>query len=174
MEFLVKSMDNTHPGYPMLVVSNDWNAKGLRVAKQLNISTKYFPNISFERDFLNYVGDDQPDLICLAGFMKILSPDFVSRYQNKILNIHPSLLPNYKGLNTHKRVILSKERITGCTVHVVTENIDDGLILGQSKVLVETNDTALTLAKKVIKKEHILYPKALRRYLDGKTTFFSV
>ena len=174
MEFLVKSMDNTHPGYPMLVVSNDWNAKGLRVAKQLNISTKYFPNISFERDFLNYIGDDEPDIICLAGFMKILSPDFVFRYKNRILNIHPSLLPKYKGLKTHNRVISSREKTTGCTVHVVNENIDDGLILGQSIVPVYSTDTALSLAKKVKQKEYRLYPRALRRYLEGKTAFFTV
>ncbi len=174
METLIKSMNRNHPGYPQLVVSNNIEAKGLCLAKKLNVSTKYIPHGSFETDFLKLTSKNKPDLICLAGFMKILSPEFVNTYRNKILNIHPSLLPKYKGLKTHERVILSQERTTGCTVHVVNENIDDGLILGQSKVSIEPTDTAFSLAKKVLIQEHLLYPKALRRYLEGKKNYFTI
>ena len=174
MEFLIKSMGLDHPGYPKLVVSNNKEAKGLNIASQFNVSAKYIPNESFEKNFLSFAENEEPDLICLAGFMKILSPNFINRYKNKILNIHPSLLPKYKGLRTHERAIESKEKITGCTVHVVNENLDDGPILGQSSVSIEKDDTVSSLTKKVLRKEHILYPKALRRYLEGKTEYFTV
>ena len=174
MEFLIKSMDLDHPGYPKLVVSNNQEAIGLNIANQYNVSTKYIPNESFERDFLRFTEKDEPDLICLAGFMKILSPNFINRYKNKILNIHPSLLPKYKGLRTHERSIASKEKITGCTVHVVNEHLDAGPILGQSTVSIAKGETVSSLKEKVLRKEHILYPEALRRYLEGKNEYFTI
>ena len=174
MENLIKSMDLNHPGYPKLVVSNYQEAIGLNIANQYNVSAKYIPNESFERDFLSFTENDEPDLICLAGFMKILSPNFIKRYKNKILNIHPSLLPKYKGLRTHERAIASKEKITGCTVHVVNEHLDDGPILGQSTVSIAKGETVSSLKEKVLRKEHILYSEALRRYLEGKNDYFTV
>ena len=106
------------------------------------------------------------DLICLAGFMKILSKQFVSKYKERILNIHPSLLPKYKGLNTHKRVIKNKEKYTGCTVHIVNSKLDGGKKILQSRIKVFKNDNEKSLAKRLLKVENKLYPKAVKKFLD--------
>ena len=108
-----------------------------------------------------------PDIICLAGFMRILTPDFVNRWQGKMLNIHPSLLPKYRGLNTHARAIAAGDSQAGCTVHVVTGDLDDGPILGQAHVPIESDDTPDTLAARVLVEEHRLYPMVLRRFVSG-------
>ncbi len=105
------------------------------------------------------------NLICLAGFMKILSKSFINKFNKPILNIHPSLLPKYKGLNTHKRVIKNKEKYSGATVHLVSEKLDSGKIILQKKINVSKNDNPKTLEKKILKAEHVLYPKAIKKLL---------
>ena len=106
------------------------------------------------------------NIICLAGFMKILSKNFIKRFNGKILNIHPSLLPKYKGLNTHLRVILNKERYSGCTVHFVNSKLDSGKIILQKKVKILNKDTVKSLAARVLIQEHALYPKALNKIIN--------
>ncbi|MEO1027350.1 MAG: phosphoribosylglycinamide formyltransferase, partial [Pseudomonadota bacterium] len=110
-----------------------------------------------------------PDVICLAGFMRILTPVFTQTWSGKLLNIHPSLLPKYKGLNTHARALEAGDTEAGCTVHQVTADLDGGPILGQARVPILPDDTPDTLAARVLVQEHLLYPRVLRRFLDGKT-----
>ena len=112
----------------------------------------------------------RPDIICLAGFMRILTPGFVQHYQGRMLNIHPSLLPKYKGLHTHKRALEAGEAQHGCTVHLVTPELDDGPILGQASVPVQPDDTPEKLAARVLQQEHSLYPAVLRRFALGDTS----
>ena len=106
------------------------------------------------------------ELICLAGFMKVLSKGFIKRFNGKIINIHPSLLPKYKGLNTHNRAIQNRDKFSGCTVHYVTEKLDSGKIIMQRKVKITKKDTPTTLAKKVLKQEHRLYPEAILKIFN--------
>ena len=151
-----------------LVVSNKSNAKGLDYAKKFRIKKKiinYFNIKNAEKDILIRLKKDKINLICLAGFMKILSINFIKKFNGKIINIHPSLLPKYKGLNTHQRAIDNKERYTGCTVHYVNSKLDSGKIILQKKIKILKNDTSNKLAKKVLKQEHLLYPKALKKIL---------
>ena len=119
-----------------------------------------------EKKILELLKKKDTQLICLAGFMKILSRNFIKRFKGKILNIHPSLLPKYKGLNTHKRVILNKEKFSGCTVHIVNSKLDSGKIIMQKKVRINKNDDPERLSKKILKQEHLLYPKALIKLLS--------
>ena len=147
-----------------LVISSNKNAKGINYAKKYRIKNKTF-NYDKEYDpeklILKKLKLNKIDLICLSGFMKILSSNFVKRFKGKILNIHPSLLPKYKGLNTHKRAIKNKERYSGCTVHYVNSKLDSGKIILQKKVKIGRNDNYFTLKAKILKQEHILYPKAI-------------
>ena len=119
-----------------------------------------------EKKILDLLKKKDTQLICLAGFMKILSRNFIKRFKGKILNIHPSLLPKYKGLNTHQRVILNKEKFSGCTVHIVNSKLDSGKIIMQKKVRINKNDDPESLSKKILKQEHLLYPKALIKLLS--------
>ena len=147
-----------------LVISSDKNAKGINYAKKYRIRNKTFyygKNINPEKSILKELILNKIDLICLAGFMKILSPNFIKRFKGKILNIHPSLLPKYKGLNTHDRVIKNKEVYSGCTVHLVNSKLDSGKIILQKKVKIGKNDNQLTLKARILKLEHSLYPKAI-------------
>lgn len=149
-----------------LVLSNNSKAKGLDYAKKNRIKRKIFTfkkRKSDENKILNYLKKDKIELICLAGFMKILSEKFIKNFPGKILNIHPSLLPKYKGLNTHQRVIDNNEKISGCTIHYVNSKLDSGKIILQRKVRVSKNDDSKSLAKKIQKQEYILYPMALRK-----------
>ncbi len=152
-----------------LIISNSINAKGLIYAKKYNIKKKTY---GFKKKFLDEkkilvdLKKNKVHLICLAGFMKILSKNFIKRFDGKIINIHPSLLPKYKGLNTHERVIKNKEKFSGCTVHYVTSKLDSGKIILQKKVKIFKNDTVKTLAKKVLQKEHVLFPKAIKKILS--------
>ena len=151
-----------------LVISNNSNAMGLKYAKDYKINKKiinYNNKKIAEKNILSELKKNQIDLICLAGFMKILSGNLIKKFKGKIINIHPSLLPKYKGLNTHKRAIDNNEVYTGCTVHYVSEKLDSGKIILQKKVKIFKNDTAKKLAKKVLKQEHLLYPKALNKVL---------
>ena len=142
------------------VISDNLNAKGLLIAKKYKIKEKIYRS---ETQILNYLNKNKIELICLAGFMKILSKNFIKSFKGKIINIHPSLLPKYKGLNTHQRVIDNKEKISGCTVHFVTAKLDSGKIILQRTVKINKKDNSKTLAKKILKQEHILYPEAIKK-----------
>ena len=147
-----------------LIISNTNKAKGLRFAKQYNIKKKIFnfgkAKIA-EQKILMQINKNKIEFICLAGFMKILSKNFIRKFDNKIINIHPSLLPKYKGLNTHERAIKNKDEFAGCTVHYVTEKLDSGKIIMQKKIRIKTIDNTFSLAKKVLKQEHKIYPAAI-------------
>ena len=152
-----------------LIISNNLKSKGLRFAKMFKIEKKIFKfkkKSLDERKILKILKFKRIDLICLAGFMKILSKSFIKNFKGKILNIHPSLLPNYKGLNTHKRVLLNKEKYTGCTVHFVSPTLDSGKIIMQKKLKIKKDDTPKKLAKRVLIEEHKLYPKAILKIFN--------
>ncbi len=151
-----------------LVISNNLKAKGLIFAKQSKIET-YVTNFKnqniSEKKLLKKLLNNNINLVCLAGFMKILSKKFIKQFNKPILNIHPSLLPKYKGLNTHRRVIKNKETYSGATVHIVSEILDSGKIILQKKIKVSKYDNEKTLEKKVLKIEHTLYPQAIKKLL---------
>ena len=146
------------------IVSNNSKAKGLNYAKIYKIKKKILnfknKNLS-EKELLFVLKVKNIEMICLAGFMKILSKNFIKKFKGKILNIHPSLLPKYKGLNTHKRALNNKDKYSGCTVHFVNARLDSGKIILQKKVKILKNETETSLAKKVLAQEHKLYPKAI-------------
>ena len=168
---LIKSMDNNHPAFPSIVISNKPNAAGIKKAQDLGIPTQII-NENFEKSngsdleakLKEILNKYEVKIICLAGFMKILSKDFIELFKGRILNIHPSLLPKYKGLNTHARAIAAKDKFSGCSVHLVTAELDGGPILAQSKVTIDKSDTAETLSSKVLKEEHLLYPEVLLNF----------
>ena len=137
--------------------------KFLKLKKRYLISKKKHID---EKKILFELKKNRIDLICLAGFMKILSKTFINNFNGKILNIHPSLLPKFKGLNTHERVIRNKEKYSGCTVHFVNSKLDSGKIILQDKVRINKNETPKTLAKKILAKEHKLYPKAILKVFN--------
>mgnify|MGYP005988730959 CR=1 FL=1 len=147
-----------------MIVSNNPKSKGLVFGKIYKIKKKIFnfkKQTMAEKEILQKLRKNKIKLICLAGFMKILSKNFVHNFRGHILNIHPSLLPKYKGLNTHEKVIKNKDSYSGCTVHFVTSKLDSGKIISQKKVKVYKKDTPKSLAKKVLVQEHKLYPKAI-------------
>ena len=149
-----------------LIISDNPKAKGLKFAKIFKISKKIFNyknKIIAEKKIISEIKNKKIKLICLAGFMRILSKEFIKSFKGKILNIHPSLLPKYKGLNTHQRAISNREKYTGCTVHFVNSRLDSGKIILQKKVKISKSDTVKSLAKKVLMQEHKLYPKAIRQ-----------
>ena len=151
-----------------IVISNNSKAKGLLIAKRYKIKTKIYSfknKLKDENKIIKILKKKNINLICLAGFMKILSSNFIKKFNGKILNIHPSLLPKYKGLNTHQRVIDNNEKFSGCTVHIVNSKLDSGKIILQKKVKINKNETPKTLAKKILKNEHVLYPKAIKKML---------
>lgn len=153
----------------VLIVSNNKEAQGLNYAKINNIKNIvviYKNKLKAEKKLLGALLKYKIRLICLAGFMKILSKKFILKFEGKILNIHPSLLPNYKGLNTHRRVIENKEKFTGCTVHLVNSRLDSGKIILQKKIKILRKDNENSLAKKVLKLEHQLYPRAIVKFLS--------
>jgi phosphoribosylglycinamide formyltransferase-1 len=168
---LIKSMDDNHPAFPSIVISNKPNAAGIKKAQDLGIPTqiinenfKKSNGLGFEAELTEILNRHEVKIICLAGFMRILSKDFIDVFKGRILNIHPSLLPKYKGLNTHARAIVAKDKFSGCSVHLVTAELDGGPILAQSKVTIERTDTAETLSSKVLKEEHLLYPEVLLNF----------
>ncbi len=149
-----------------LIIANTHNAKGLKYSRKYNIQKKVISfknNKLAEEKIFNFLLVKNIKFICLAGFMKILSKNFIKKFKGKIVNIHPSLLPKYKGLNTHKKAIENNDKFTGCSVHFVTAKIDSGKIIMQKKVKIEKKDTIASLAKKVLKKEHLLYPAAIKK-----------
>lgn len=174
MVALAESMTGDHPGRVCLVLSNDPQAGGLAKAAHLGIATAVVDHRlykgdreGFEAALLEPLLAAKPDLVALAGFMRVLTADFVAKFEGRILNIHPSLLPKYKGLNTHARAIEAGDSEAGCTVHEVTAALDDGPILGQARVPVLPGDTPETLATRILPLEHQLYPAVLRRVLEG-------
>jgi phosphoribosylglycinamide formyltransferase-1 len=151
-----------------LVISNVNKAKGLKYADQINVKKKIFnfKDIEAEKKILTLLKKEKINFICLAGFMKILSKNFIKKFDGKIINIHPSLLPKYKGLNTHYKAIANKDKFTGCTVHYVTEKLDSGKIIMQKKIKITARDNVVSLAKKVLKQEHMLYPAAIMKIFN--------
>ncbi|OYX45575.1 MAG: phosphoribosylglycinamide formyltransferase [Rhodobacterales bacterium 32-67-9] len=174
MVALCRSMTGDHPARPVLVISNDPEAGGLAKAREMGIATAAVDHrpfkgdrAGFEAELLKPILAAAPDILCLAGFMRVLTPGFVGRFAGRMLNIHPSLLPKYPGLHTHARAIAAGDAEAGCTVHEVTPVLDDGPILGQARVPVLRGDTEATLAARVLQKEHRLYPAVLRAFAVG-------
>jgi len=152
-----------------LILSNTNKAKGLKYSKIYKIEKKiicYDKKIKNDKKILKTLEQKKIKLICLAGFMKILSKNFIEKFQGKIINIHPSLLPKYKGLNTHIRAIKNREKFAGCTVHYVTSKLDSGKIILQKRVKISKKDDHFSLAKKILKIEHLLYPAAIKKILN--------
>jgi phosphoribosylglycinamide formyltransferase-1 len=177
MVALVRSMQEAgHPARPVLVLSNEPDAGGLARAAELGVPTVAIDHRSFGSEraaFEAKVGRALEaagaEIVCLAGFMRILTPGFIARWEGRILNIHPSLLPKYPGLHTHARALAAGDAEAGCTVHIVTADLDSGPILGQGRVPVLAGDTPETLASRVLVMEHRLYPIVLRRFAEGLT-----
>jgi len=177
MVALARSMQTDHPAKPCLVISNDAQASGLDKAADLGIATAAVDHKPFGEDrkafedaLISELDKHQPDIICLAGFMRVLTAHFVGHYQGRMLNIHPSLLPKYKGLHTHKRALDAGDTYHGCTVHEVTAALDDGPILGQARLTIDPNETPSELAARVLPLEHQLYPDVLRNFAAGNKT----
>ncbi|KUF08845.1 phosphoribosylglycinamide formyltransferase [Pseudoponticoccus marisrubri] len=171
---LVESMTGDHPARPCVVLSNRPEAGGLERARALGVPTEVVDHRPFGRDRAGFeaalqaaLAPHAPDLICLAGFMRVLTAGFVAPWEGRMLNIHPSLLPKYRGLDTHARALAAGDAEAGCTVHEVTAALDDGPILGQARVPVLPGDTPDTLAERVLAQEHRLYPAVLRRVAAG-------
>jgi len=152
-----------------LIISDNPKAKGLIYGKIFKIRKKIFNfknKRMAEKKIISEIKKNEIKLICLAGFMKIISKNFIKNFKGKILNIHPSLLPKYKGLNTHNRAIINKEKFSGCTVHLVSSKLDSGKIILQKKVKIKKKDTSKKLAKKILAEEHKLYPKAILKIFN--------
>ena len=167
LENLIKfSKKKNSPISINLIISNTHNAKGLKYSRKYNIQKEVISlknNKLAEKKIFNFLLVKNIKFICLAGFMKILSKKFIKKFKGKIINIHPSLLPKYKGLNTHKKAIENNDKFSGCSVHFVTAKLDSGKIIMQKKVKIKKRDTIVSLAKKVLKKEHLLYPVAIKK-----------
>lgn len=174
---LLESMQTEGYATPVLVLSNDPAAAGLEKARARGVEAVAVDHRAFGKDRAAFEAElmkpllaAEPDVVCLAGFMRVLTPDFVRRFEGRMLNIHPSLLPKYPGLHTHQRAIEAGDAEAGCTVHEVTAELDAGPILGQGRVPVLPGDDADTLAARVLTVEHRLYPAVLRRYVAGERT----
>ena len=178
MRALIDDMKNekSHPGHPKLVVSNNSDAEGLVFAEKNSIET-FVPNIEknqdnsvFEEKTLHVLKEKNIDIICLAGFMKILSDNFIKSFSKPILNIHPSLLPSFRGLNTYQRALNAGSLIHGATVHQITKDVDQGPILGQVIMRIAENTTAEKMEEDLLPQEHLLYKRVLREFLkrNGK------
>lgn len=177
MRALVGDMTGDHPARPCVVLSNNADAGGIAWAADQGIATQVVDHRPFGKDrpafeaaISEALAPYQPDIICLAGFMRVLTAGFVKDWTGQFLNIHPSLLPKYKGLHTHARALEAGDTTHGCTVHEVTAALDDGPILGQATLLIAPEDTPDTLATKVLRMEHQLYPAVLRRFAAGDRT----
>ena len=168
------------PASVELIISNCADAKGLEFAKEKGIPSFVVPHgnfktkADFEQALLQILGQYEIGLVCLAGFMRLLSTHFITAYEGRIINIHPSLLPLYKGLDTHKRAIDAGDAYTGCSVHYVVPEMDAGAVILQDKVAIRKGDTPDTLAEKTLKKEHIVYPQAIRIVAERMKTYNSV
>ncbi len=170
LKSLIKfSKSNKSPISVKLIISNNSKAKGLSYGKIFRIKKRvinFRDNKVFDDKLITILRNNQIEMICLAGFMKILSKYFIKKFSGKIINIHPSLLPKYKGLNTHKRAIINRDKYSGCTVHFVNSKLDSGKIILQKRVKISKNETEKSLAKKILIQEHKLYPKAISKILN--------
>ena len=172
---LLESMtDPEHPGEAVLVLSNRADAAGLEKAQEMGVRTAVISHKGrtredFDAEIQAKLDEVGAEFVCLAGFMRILTTEFVKHWQGRMINIHPSLLPLFKGLDTHARALDSGMAVHGCTVHMVTPQLDDGPILGQAVIAIRADDTAESLAARLLTMEHKLYPLAFRRFLDGET-----
>ena len=176
MAQLIDSLTDDHSGRAVLVVSNVPGAGGLQKAEARGVPTatvdhRFFAGdrVAFEAALSKVLTPHQPDMLCQAGFMRILTPGFVTPWAGRMLNIHPSLLPKYKGLNTHVRALNAGDRFAGCSVHYVTPELDGGQVIGQAVVPILEGDDEKSLAARVLVKEHCLYPLVLRRVLEGNS-----
>ncbi len=163
-----------HEGMPCVVLANSADAGGLARAEERGVPTAVVDHRPFKGDRPAFeaaltaaLEPYAPDMICLAGFMRILTAGFIEQWTGRMINIHPSLLPKYKGLHTHARALEAGDTLHGCTVHEVTATLDDGPVLGQAEINVNKDDTAESLAAKVLVQEHRLYPAVLRRFVTG-------
>ncbi len=177
MRALVASMVGDHPARPAVILSNNDSAGGIAWARAQGLATEIVDHrpfgadrSAFEAELDRVLAPHAPDIICLAGFMRVLTAGFVTPWMGRMLNIHPSLLPKYRGLNTHARALAAGDRQHGCTVHEVTPELDDGPILGQARIPVLPDDTEETLAARVLTQEHVLYPAVLARFAAGDRT----
>ena len=164
LSIIKNSRDYNFPIAIKLIISNKKNAYGLNYAKKYNIHHKFYNSYNmdlFERNSLIELRKKKIKFLCLAGFMKILSNNFIKTFGYKIINIHPSLLPKYKGLDTHKRVLKSRDKYSGCTVHLVTPKLDSGKIILQKKILIDKKETEKSLKSKILRQEHKLYPQSI-------------
>ncbi|MFO7757542.1 MAG: phosphoribosylglycinamide formyltransferase [Roseovarius sp.] len=174
MRALVEDMTGDHPARPALVLSNNPEAGGIAWAQGHGLVTAVVDHraygadrAAFDAEIASHLARHEIDILCLAGFMRILTAGFVTEWQGRMINIHPSLLPKHRGLHTHARAIAAGDTEAGCTVHEVTPELDGGPILGQARVAVRPDDTPESLAARVLTQEHILYPKVLRRFAVG-------
>ena len=174
---LMESMQGDHPAMPALIVTNQPNAGVIQQAERFGVACEVIDHkpyagdrAAFETEIQNRLIPYQIDMICLAGFMRVLTAGFTDHWSGRMLNIHPSLLPKYKGLNTHARAIEAGDKRAGCTVHEVTAALDDGPILGQISVPILSDDTPAELAARVLVQEHQLYPAVLKRFATGDKT----
>lgn len=180
MVSLVDSMTGDHPARACLVLSNTADAGGLEKARARGVPTAVVDHRPFGEDRPAFeaaldavLRDHAPDIVCLAGFMRVLTEGFVRPWQGRMLNIHPSLLPKYRGLHTHARALAAGDAEAGCTVHEVTPELDEGPILGQARVPILSGETEASLAARVLAQEHVLYPAVLRRFAaDDRTPIF--
>ena len=162
------------PAEIVAVISNQANATGLKIARTAGIATAvlahtdFASRAEFDVAMMQLIDDYMPDLVVLAGYMRILTDEFVHHYRDRLLNIHPSLLPSYAGLNTHQRALNDGVKVHGCTAHFVTPTLDHGPIIAQAVVPVHTDDTASSLAERVLQMEHRIYPTAIRWWLAGR------
>ena len=180
MESILKAIKKKKiPINPAVVISNKPNAKGLAIAKKMGIQTEVIESSKYKRKRLQYDKEiistlkkykvtPSNGLVCLAGFMRIISPYFIKAYKNKILNIHPALLPAFPGLDAQKQAIEFGSKFSGCTVHFVDEGVDTGPIIIQEIVKIDNNDTEKSLSKKILVKEHEIYPKAVELFAKKK------
>ena len=180
MEAILKTIKNKKiPIKPVIVISNSSNARGLKIAKKLGVETEIIVSKGFKGNRWDYDKKiitalqkhgvtPKNGIVCLAGFMRIISPQFIRKYKNKILNMHPALLPAFPGLNAQKQAIEYGAKYSGCTVHLVDDGVDTGPIIIQSVVKINKNDTEETLAKKILKQEHKIYPEAVRLLAEKK------
>lgn len=158
------------------VISNRPDAKGLDYAKERNIATAivdhkaFTSREAFDAELMIKIDEHQPDFVILGGFMRVLTPSFVNYFRDRLINIHPSLLPSFTGLRTHERALEAGVKVHGCTVHFVTAELDHGPIIMQAAVPVLPNDDAATLATRVLQQEHVIYPQALRWLIEGKVS----
>ena len=174
MVALVRDMVGNHPARPVLVLSNVPDAKGLGRAREMDVETAVVNHRAFRGDRAAFeaalterLEAVRPDIICLCGFMRIFTSEFIEPWSGRVLNIHPSLLPKYPGLDTHARAIAAGDDEAGCTVHEVTDELDAGPLLGQARVPINLGDTTDALAARVLAAEHQLYPAVLRRFANG-------